>query len=499
MRTSTWLDACRAFADKTGLAPELLEILATFRSPDPRGGPPPPLEPAFGGSFEALEAELGAIPERDIAELLRAEVDGDQARMFARRLTAVDEALGRFEGPSGRLLRVGLRVRARGILLAPGPRALRVRALADFYYSQLGRELHRREAGGPSTSELVARLEWRPVAGGLEHGRIFGPSADGPIHVNVLRVDPERVRIDAHDCRAAVRHGQPFDAHVQALGATAAVSGGFFLYSEPDIEAPSARFDPVGLLLANGQLLSPPVFRRAAVLVSERGRVDIARLGLDAVSPRVGAHALACAGAVTRAQARRGPAQPSVAIVGDRVVARGESLAVPLNGFVVPIPPALELPVGAAVDYGQVQGPRGQLLRAGIAGGPMLVEDGRRVLDMRGEDFWGSAPPLTFSQDETGDHNLLPRLAAGVDARGRLVLAAIDGRDFERALGMTLAAVGELMLMLGCERATNLDGGASKRMVVDGQTLDLSSTEIRARGSAPGEVRPVHTALLMFA
>ena len=75
-------------------------------------------------------------------------------------------------------------------------------------------------------------------------------------------------------------------------------------------------------------------------------------------------------------------------------------MPVPLNGAVVrgaslgPIAPP-DLHGAGAVE--------------GIAGGPLLLERGRPVRRMRDEDFWGTAPPVTFSQDETGGRNLLPR------------------------------------------------------------------------------------------
>ena len=74
----------------------------------------------------------------------------------------------------------------------------------------------------------------------------------------------------------------------------------------------------------------------------------------------------------------------------------------------------------------------------------------------------------------------------------------MDGRDLERAPGLTLRATGSLLASLGCERATNLDGGSSKRMVVEGRTCDLATTEIVAEGVASTLVRPVHTGLLVL-
>ena len=501
----SWLELCQDFAAREGIPSEIVEILGAVRSPDPRGGPPPPPEPNLARDFATLEATcLGDTPFDRIARSLEGEVDAGQAQLFGRRLASVDAALAELGDSSGRVLRIGLRVRLDAMLAAPGPRALRLRALADFYYSELGRYLHR-QAGGPALAELLADLSWSPLAPGLEHARLDGPSELGPLHINLLRADPSCVGFEALDCRPSLERGLDFGAHTHALGAVAAVSGGFFLYSEPDIEAPSARYDPVGLLLTRGELCSPPVFRRASVLVDERGKVEIERVGPGALTLEIQGHPFAGADAITRAHARVGPPSPSVAIVGAHVVAIGGSLPVPLNGFVLPVRGIGGIATGARVRYAPLSSPAsGARLRCGIAGGPMLLDAGRPVLDMRGEDFWGSAPPVTFSQDETGDRNSLPRLAAGLDTRGRLVLAAVDGRNFERALGMTLAELGELMRRLGCVRATNLDGGSSKRMVVRGRTLDLSTTEIRA-GEEPdaspdtARVRPVHTALLLFA
>jgi hypothetical protein len=496
----TWLEVCATFAKHEGVRPDELELLATFRSADPRGGPPPPAEPRFEGAFTELErALLEGAPFAAAADSLGEDVDPAQAEMFARRLLAVDRALADVDDASGRLLRVGLRMRTLGILAAPGPRALRLRALADFYYSHLGRHLQRcRGERGPTITKLGSALEWREAAAALEHARLDGPSDEGPVHVNLLRVDPARVRIEAHDCREALERGLDFAGYSRALAATAAVSGGFFLYSEPDIRAPSARYDPIGLLLSEGQIASPPIFARGSLLVTDSGAVELARIGLDATTLHVDGHTLALAGYQTRAHARVGAAVRSVAIVGSCVVAVGSALEIPLNGYVLPIPTSVQIQVGAPVSYGQLRCPSGAIARSGIAGGPMLLEAGQPTLDMRREDFWGSAPPVTFSQDETGDQNLLPRLAAGLDHEGRLVLAAIDGRNFDRALGMTLAGVGRLLAALGCHVVVNLDGGSSKRMVLHGETLDLASTEIRS-GEDSTRIRPVHTGLFMFA
>ena len=78
-----------------------------------------------------------------------------------------------------------------------------------------------------------------------------------------------------------------------------------------------------------------------------------------------------------------------------------------------------------------------------------------------------------------------------------MIACAVDGRNFEASVGMTLKGLADFMIRLGCTDAVNFDGGSSKRMVVKGRTVDLSSTAIVVdeKGSAPK--RPLSSALLV--
>lgn len=69
-----------------------------------------------------------------------------------------------------------------------------------------------------------------------------------------------------------------------------------------------------------------------------------------------------------------------------------------------------------------------------------------------------------------------PRTAAGVSADGRtLVLAAIDGRQKDWSVGLTLPELADLMIGRGCVAAVNLDGGGSTTMVRDGAVINRPS------------------------
>ncbi len=67
--------------------------------------------------------------------------------------------------------------------------------------------------------------------------------------------------------------------------------------------------------------------------------------------------------------------------------------------------------------------------------------------------------------------NTHPRSAVGVKGYHRVIFITVDGRDKEAA-GMTLYELAELMRLLKCSDAVNLDGGGSTTMWIDGKPFN---------------------------
>ncbi|MFT5584865.1 MAG: hypothetical protein ACI9VR_002453 [Cognaticolwellia sp.] len=434
------------------------------------------------------------LPDLQVKAVLSHEVNEDQAALFQRRLLATDTMLREQDHPTAAVFRIALACRCEEILSAPGPRAARIRALAD-YYASLGAQLPYQDSALPTPGDLP--VTWQDLEPGARLGRIAGPSVLGPVRVHLL--DIEQPRFSAHLCQ-----GRSLQKLAAEHGALAASSGGFFLYSEPDIAPPSQRGDPVGMLVSQGQIQVLPLLSRAALWSTKGGPLRIEHTTLSGLTLSQGEWNCTVAGHNDPSTLDRKPTLfnrawgpvsldgwgPSFAIVDRQVTSvTGGAQRIPLNGAVIALPKGHALPELGGLE---IQAP----WHNAMAGGPALLEDGRIEIERAPEDFAGTAPPITFSADETFDQNLLPRLGVGLRPDGSFVLACVDGRNLKHALGLTLHGLAELLQAQGCTQAMNLDGGSSKRLWVRGHGgVDLADTEM-VTGAASGRVRPVRTALL---
>jgi exopolysaccharide biosynthesis protein len=133
------------------------------------------------------------------------------------------------------------------------------------------------------------------------------------------------------------------------------------------------------------------------------------------------------------------------------------------------------------------QAPAGDLLQAG----PMLVREGRSLIDSNGDPEGFSSGQRQFDSDITVGR--YPRAALGV-GQGLLIAVACDGRGTVDA-GVTLGELATLMVRLGASAAINLDGGGSTSLISDGRLVNRPREE---HGLDLPVGRPISTALLLL-
>ena len=361
------------------------------------------------------------------------------------------------------------------------------------------------------------------------------PTTRGPWQLQVLTVDPATFRGGlVASVGPDVEQRETTSALSLRAGATAAVNGGYFVL-DPAAGAPG---DPAGVGVYGGRLLSETVGDRPALVLDasarrttvERlrwvGRVEGAgrtRLELDGLD-RVPGLVRNCGGLDDVPTTR--PRHDFTCTDADELVA-----FTPQFGSRTPTGPGLEAVVGRDGRVAALRSSRGVTLRAGqrsvqatgaevpalraaavvgrrltittrlrdddgkvalrrttsvVNGGPELVRRGRLHVTPQADGFVRPGEP-SFYYGFSASRN--PRTFAGVDARGRTIIATADGRSTS-SVGLTLLETGEVARALGMRQALNLDGGGSTTMVVGGRVTNDPS-------DATGE-RPVGDALLVL-
>ncbi|MEB3271868.1 MAG: phosphodiester glycosidase family protein [Synechococcus sp.] len=284
--------------------------------------------------------------------------------------------------------------------------------------------------------------------------------------------------------------------------ALVAINGGFFN---------RIRRLPLGALRDRGRWLSGPILNRGAIgwesgELPRFGRLRLQEWLIDANGgrwPLVALNSGYVQRGLSRYTADWGP--------GYRSLSEGETAVLLRAGMVVQRLEAARLAAGVALGSGDelVVGRAGSVLpwREGerlqlvsqpsealggaanvIGGGPLLLQDGRVVLQAVDEGFSSAF----LSQGA-------PRSVIASDGR-RLLLLTLQGID--RA-GPTLAETARLLLDLGLRDALNLDGGSSTALVIGGSQAVLGRGVTAAvhhglglvlrRGSRP--LSPLPTAL----
>jgi exopolysaccharide biosynthesis protein len=355
------------------------------------------------------------------------------------------------------------------------------------------------------TSIIGARqnaIEWRTVAPGVEHAHI---TREGPLNINLLRVDLAQARLDVVHARDEAVGLEPLSVIAARAGAIAAVNGGYFRMTG------TFAGDSTGTLQIDGTLLSEPDRGRAAVGVVRTPSGSRLVMGhvtwRGTISAGGDTHQLH---GINRARGRDEIVlftpgfhastltddSGTEVVVRDGIVEdvreKAGSTPIPANGFVISARGKAQEWVRARLTKGAKVSVTTTLLPVDrdepnpwpdaediLAAGPKLVTRGKPdITDVREKIRPGFATELH------------PRTAIASLADGRALLLVVDGRQPSLSIGMNLADLAALLIELGAVEAINLDGGGSTTMIVDGAIVNRPS-------DVTGE-RPISDAIVVL-
>lgn len=362
------------------------------------------------------------------------------------------------------------------------------------------------------------------------HTSFDGDDTTGPWDVHVLTIDPRAWSVTT-SLGASIVGRETVKAIAARAGATAAVNGGFFAMMPFDPASGRGDGEPgeaAGLAIIDGQLVSEATAGRPALLLRDGGRearidrftTDITLDAPDGVRRPV--DGLNRVPGVIRNCGGRGGDVPTDRAAHDQTCTdASEIVAFTPDGLpALPKGPGVEVVLSAAGTVAEVRDRKGAapppgcwVLQAigdeaawlrGVAqvgrplrvttevrdsrgrpvplargdfavnGGPMLVERGAIAIDADRDGLVRHEPGAdNFFFGWVRQRN--PRTMAGVDARGRLLLVAVDGRQAGRSAGLSILEAAQVMKALGAVTAINLDGGGSTTMVIQGQVVNRPS------------------------
>jgi hypothetical protein len=271
----------------------------------------------------------------------------------------------------------------------------------------------------------------------------------------------------------------PLATTAQLWQAAAAVNGGFFNRNTQM---------PLGAIRQDGRWVSGPILGRGAIAWNHSGEILINRLSLqDTITTSTGQRfpiLFLNSGYVGTGISLHSPDWGStytsitdnemlVTVRNHQVVSQqttitaGQvSVPIPRDGYLLVLrsynEAARAMPPGTTlqretstlpVDFGRFS----QIM----GGGPLLLKNRQIVLSAQAESF-----------SDAFDRQAAPRSVIGMNAEGKLIIAAIHNRP--DGAGPTLQETAQLLQRMEIIDAVNLDGGSSTSLYLSGQLLNRS-------------------------
>lgn len=262
----------------------------------------------------------------------------------------------------------------------------------------------------------------------------------------------------------------------------------------------------LGLMVKDGQVLNPPLYRREALLVRKDGTVtveepDVCQMDMEigGISYRHGENATI----YTRPERARTPriSGTQLVIVGCRVAAVADkgSVPIPASGFVLCPQGECHAKPGDAVVYRGMED-----ISFGIQVGNSILRDGVKTDRFRSR-FYNIRhlepvpfPPSLYPMDFQGGR--AARIALGSNAQGKPMLVWAEGapklgyQAGQHSRGASLSDMADICAELAMVNAVNLDGGGSAQLLLNNwRSLEISD---RNPDFSQSE-RPVPNALIV--
>lgn len=263
---------------------------------------------------------------------------------------------------------------------------------------------------------------------------------------------------------------------------------------------------PLGLLIMNGKVFCPPLFNKPAFIIYKNGEVDVRRVNSRSgfiVKGRSGSLEFSsvyynqhssdepCYYDLSHGEEFvPGDGNVIIRVAGDTVkqvigTKSGEQVPLIPVGVTLSVPSKLFVPEmfeeGKSIAI-QLLEPKTDLgeepfrwdeISYAIEAGPMLVDQGKQMLNME-EEGWKTANSIRTQAARLDFTDMRgPKIAVGITKDGKLMVLMVNGRIRE-SVGATHFDMADILLKFGMHKAMGFDPGGSSTLVVDGKVMNIS-------------------------
>ncbi|APZ45398.1 hypothetical protein BW723_03365 [Polaribacter reichenbachii] len=259
---------------------------------------------------------------------------------------------------------------------------------------------------------------------------------------------------------------------------------------------------PLGLLIMNNKVFCPPLFNKPAFIIYKNGDIDIRKVNCKAGFIIKGKQAKLTFD--KKNYNKHNSKEPCfydlsytentisadgniiVRIAGNKVkeiietkdkeqisiIPVGITLSIPKNDFKVDMfkigsPLDIELLEPLTNPYNWKE------ISYAIEAGPMLIDDGKQILNME-EEGWKTTNSIKTQAARLDFTDMRgPKIAVGITKTGKLMVLMVNGRIRE-SVGATHLDMVDILLKYGMHKAMGFDPGGSSTLVVNNEIMNIS-------------------------
>ena len=380
------------------------------------------------------------------------------------------------------------------------------RSLAEKFGEQELFDLMARDAelNGTPIQKFMDDLEsqdYEEVKDALTYRFIGGVYADGLPWSGVMsetNTKENKWKFNAHFAQKGPRNVPALLKEAGKVDARLAWNGGYILNNElvGKLGLPETYIgSPLGLLILDGKVKCPPLFNKPAFIIYEDGKIDIQRVNCkngmkillrdkEVIFDAKGYNQILdnenCFFDINHDLDHFiSKGQTVVRIAGNTIK---EIRKTKVNEKIPIIPvgitlcfakdPDLDVETDLSIELIEQEIKWSEIAYA-IEAGPMLLDNGNKILDMEIEG-WKTVNSIKTQAARLDYVDMRgPKIAVGIDDNGALKVLAVNGRIRE-SVGATHIDMADILKEQGMTKAMGFDPGGSSTLYVDGEVKNIS-------------------------